>query len=308
MFHKARIKLTLYYLAVIMIVSLFFSGIIYRSLTFELNRIENLQRLRRPNPVFIIDPEIVRETKSRIFFSLVSINVAIFGISGVLGYFLAGKTLDPISKMVEEQKEFIGNASHELRTPLSSLKTQIEVSLRDKNLKISDAKEILKSALEDVNKMTKLANYLLELNKYQNNKNISNFKKVDLAEIVKNVVGKNKKVKLSLEKAVIKADRDSVSEMTSILIDNALKYSNNKLVEIKVKKKGILIVEDKGIGISSEDLPHIFDRFYRSDKARSKDGYGLGLSIAKQIANNHKAKITVDSKIGVGTTFKVFFS
>ena len=308
MFHKARIKLTLYYLAVIMIVSLFFSGIIYRSLTFELNRIENLQRIRRPNPVFIIDPEIVRETKSRIFFSLVSINVAIFGISGVLGYFLAGKTLDPISKMVEEQKEFIGNASHELRTPLSSLKTQIEVSLRDKSLKISDAKEILKSALEDVNKMTKLANYLLELNKYQNNKNISNFKKVDLAEIVKNVVGKNKKVKLSLEKAVIKADRDSVSEMISILIDNALKYSNNKLVEIKVKKKGILIVEDKGIGISSEDLPHIFDRFYRSDKARSKDGYGLGLSIAKQIANNHKAKINVDSKIGVGTTFKVFFS
>ncbi len=297
MFHKARTKLTLYYLAVIMIVSLFFSGIIYRSLTFELNRIENLQRIRRPNPVFIIDPEIVRETKSRIFFSLVSINVAIFGISGVLGYFLAGKTLGPISKMVEEQKEFIGNASHELRTPLSSLKTQIEVSLRDKSLKISDAKEILKSALEDVNKMTKLANYLLELNKYQNNKNISNFKKVDLAEIVKNVVGKNKKVKLSLEKAVIKADRDSVSEMVSILIDNALKYSNNKLVEIKVKKKGILIVEDKGIGISSEDLPHIFDRFYRSDKARSKDGYGLGLSIAKQIANNHKAKITVDSEI-----------
>lgn len=308
MFHKARIKLTIYYLSVIMVISLFFSIIVYRSLTFELNRIENNQRIRRPNPVFVIDPEIIKEAKQRIFFSLLTLNVTILGVSGVSGYFLAGKTLDPISKMVDEQKEFISNASHELRTPLASIKAQIEVGLRDKKLSVKDSREILNSTLEDVNNMSNLANYLLKLNKFQTINNGENFKKIELSKVIKSVVGKNDQIKLVSEKTFILGDADAITELFSIIINNAVKYGENKPIKVEIKKNKTVSITDNGIGISESDLPHIFDKFYRADKVRNKDGYGLGLSIAKQIVENHNAKIKVVSKLGKGSTFKVIFS
>jgi two-component system, OmpR family, sensor histidine kinase CiaH len=304
MFNEARTKLTLYYLTIIMIISLFFSGIVYKSLTFELNRIENMQRMRRANASFSIDPEIISETKSRILSSLIIINTAILVVSGLSGYFLAGKTLNPIQKMMDEQKEFISDASHELRTPLSSLKSQIEVALRSKKLSLGESRRILESNLEDVNNMTNLSNYLLKLNKEQNGKTL--LKKVDLAEIVSETVGK-KEVNLNLVKTIISGDRDSLKELVNILVDNAIKYGEGKEISISLKSK-TLKVTDHGLGISQKDLPHIFNRFYRSDRARGKDGYGLGLSIAKQIVDNHNAKIKVESKLGIGTTFKVIFS
>lgn len=257
-----------------------------------------------PNPAFLIDPNIISETKSRILFSLLTINVAILVVSGVSGYFLAGKTLDPIQKMMDEQKDFISNASHELRTPLASLKSEIEVALRDKRLGLDQSKKLLQSNLEDVDNMTKLSNYLLKLNKFQGGK--LEFKKINLAEVIKHAVGK-KNIKLTLDKSVINGNEDSLAELVSILIDNAIKYGGNEDINITLKNKTLTIV-DKGMGISKEDLPHIFDRFFRGDKARNKDGYGLGLSIAKQIIDSHGAKIKVESKLGVGTTFKVIFS
>src|SRR5258706_3409622 len=305
MFTEARTKLTLYYLLIIMAISIFFSLIIYRGATNEFRRMETVQRLRRPPPAaYVIEPDIVHETETRIAFSLFYINLIIFVIAGVGGYFLAGKTLDPISNMVDEQKEFVGNASHELRTPLTSLKTAIEVALRDKNLNLIQAKKLLISNLEDVNKMQKLSNYLLELNRYESGKEIP-MTNVDLKNIVLKVVGKTK-VKTDLKKSVVVANEDAVTELVTILLDNALKYSGkNKNVEIRTKSGGILEVEDKGIGISKEDLPHIFDRFYRSDKSTTKNAYGLGLSIAKSIVELHKGTIEVESKLGKGTLFRV---
>lgn len=304
MFKEARIKLTLYYLSIIMIISLFFSVIIYQGATFELSRIENRQRIIRPNPAFIIDPDIIRETKYRIFISLLTLNGIILIGSGLSGYFLAGKTLNPIQKMMDEQKEFVGNASHELRTPLASLKSQIEVALRAKKMTTKEYKNQLMSNLEDINQMARLSNYLLKLNKYQNIK--IEFKKVDLSEVVIKALGK-RGAKLNLQHSTVMGDGDSLTELVSILIDNAIKYGNNKEINLSLKNK-ILKITDHGMGIPENDLPHIFDRFYRGDKARSHDGYGLGLSIAKQIADNHNAKIKVESKLGVGTTFKVIFS
>lgn len=305
-FTNVRTKLTLYYLTIIMVISLFFSLIIYSGATRELNRIESLQRIRRPNPQFLIDPDLISETKVRILFSLLSLNTLILVVSGISGYFLAGKTLDPIKEMLDEQKEFVSNASHELRTPLASLKSQIEVALRDKKMTLKDAKELLTSNLEDVNNMTRLSNYLLKLNNFQDGKARLELKDLDLSELVVKAAGK-KKVKLNLVKTIINGNEDSLTELVNILIDNAIKYGNNKEVDISLNKK-ILKITDKGIGIPKTDLPHIFDRFFRGDKARHHDGYGLGLSIAKQIADSNNAKIKVDSKLGVGTTFKVIFS
>ena len=304
LFDSARIKLTFYYLLIIMLISMFFSLIIYRGATLELTRIEKNQMMRRPNSVYLIDPDIIVETKSRIFFSLLTLNTIILVFSGISGYFLAGKTLNPIQKMMDEQKEFVSNASHELRTPLASLKSQIEVALRSKKICESEFRELLQSNLDDVNNMANLSNYLLKLNKYQTKK--LEFKKCDLSVIVKEVVGK-KDIKINLVKTIVNGDSDSLKELVNILVDNAIKYGNGKEISISLKNKTLKIV-DNGMGISKEDLPHIFDRFFRGDKARSHDGYGLGLSIAKQIAENHNAKIKVESKLGTGTTFKVIFS
>lgn len=309
MFKLARIKLTLYYSAIIMAISLFFSIIIYQSATFELRRIEARQAQRRPiiGSPFVIDPEVIEETKIRIIWSLFVTNVFILGISTASGYFLAGKTLEPIRKNMEDQKDFVGSASHELRTPLTSLKTEIEVGLRDKKLTASTARRILVSNLEEVNKMQKLSDHLLRLNRLESMGDVFDMKRVDLKEVALEAIGK-RKINKDLKKTMVKGNRDALVELANILIDNAVKYGGGAAnVEVRVGNNSLQIT-DRGLGISKSDLPHIFDRFYRSDKSRAKEGYGLGLSIAKQIADLHGAKIKVNSKLGVGSSFKVVFS
>src|SRR3972149_8553395 len=308
MFKEARIKLTLYYLVIMMIINVFFSLIIYRGATSELRRIESIQHLRRPAPFkVVIEPEIVEETKRRIAFALVYLNIFILGIAGAGSYLLAGKTLEPIKKNMDDQKDFVSNASHELRTPLTSLKTEIEVALRDKRLSLADAKNIIKSNLEEVNKMQSLSNYLLNLNKYQGGNGNIIFTNVDLKKVALVAIGKNN-IKTDLKKSFVNGNEKSLVELVKILIDNALKYSGeDSEIEVKVSD-GTLAVKDNGAGISKEDLPHIFDRFFRGDKSRSKDGYGLGLSIAKTIADVHGAKLAVESRLKKGSTFKLLFS
>lgn len=289
-----------------MVINVFFSLIIYRGATAEFRRIEKAQHLRRPVPfVVVLEPEVVSDAKRRIAFSLFNLNLFILGISGIGSYFLAGKTLAPIKKNMDDQKDFVSNASHELRTPLTSLKTEIEVGLRDRQMSLGEARELLKSNLEEVNKMQRLSNYLLTLNKYQNGQ--AEYSKVDLKKIALLAAGKSK-VKMNLKRSIVWGNKDALVELVKILLDNAFKYSGkNAKVELMVIKK-TLEVKDNGVGISKEDLPRIFDRFYRADKSRSKGGYGLGLAIAKQIADLHGAKLVVESKPEKGSSFKLVFS
>ena len=334
MFEKARLKLTGWYLAIIMTISLSFSVAIYVGINSELIRIDDSQKARQervdtisnflmqnglPIPPEVSSPnsETIEAVRLRIILALGVINISILVVSGLGGYFLAAQTLDPISKMVIRQKEFVGNASHELRTPLTSLKTEIEVALRDKKLDLLQARKIFRSNLEDVNSMQKLSNYLLELNRYESSDIRIETGKLDLAEVVAKAVKKvepvagKKKIKIiaKLQKARVNGNEDALIQLSTILIENAVKYSGNgKKVEVKTGGRGTLEVRDFGIGIPKADITRIFERFYRSDLSRSKekiDGYGLGLSIAKSIVKKHGGKIRVESKLGKGTTFKV---
>lgn len=319
MFTTARVKLTAWYLAIIMSISFFFSVIIYSGVNRELVRIQNFQKARIQKiiggrigvfevPLSQLDLDEIDQSRNKILLTLGIINLSILVMSGVGGYFLAGRTLDPIAKMIEEQKEFVGNASHELRTPITSLKTEIEVFLRGKKSKLSDAISLLKSNLEDVNRMQKLSNYLLEVSRYESGRKLS-FQKINLADVVGEALGKLK-VKKDLQNTTVWANKDAVIELTRILVDNAIKYSRkNPKVVVKVKSKTIE-VSDNGIGIAASDIPHIFERFYRSDKSRSLhkvEGYGLGLSIAESIVRLHGARIYVSSIVDKGTTFRVVF-
>ncbi|MCL5019999.1 MAG: cell wall metabolism sensor histidine kinase WalK [Patescibacteria group bacterium] len=348
MFEHARIKLTLWYLVIIMAVSGFFSLIVYRGFTKELGRGFRVQALRgtterrivvqERNGLFRILPfviypdetppeefvEIINLAKHRFALQLLMINGGILMLAGTAGYFLAGKTLKPIEDMVEEQKRFVADASHELRTPLTSIKTEIEVALRDKKLGLKEAKELLKSNLTEVDKMKYFSDNLLALSRYEANGQDLLIEKVDLKEVARQAIERNmpqaKEKKISItedvSEAVVKGNPQSLVELVSILINNAIKYSpKGKEIKVRVrvnKKHATIEVEDQGIGIDKKYIPHIFDRFYRADASRTRKGidgcmlfFGLGLSIAKSIVDAHKGEIKVESEPGEGSTFKV---
>lgn len=329
MFHSARIKLTAWYLVIIMIISLLFSLAIYTGIDRELGRFERSRESREeririalgeveggPNiPPF--DPAIINEARTRLILTLGFINLGIFVVSGALGYILAGITLRPIGQMLEEQNRFITDASHELRTPLTALKSEIEVSLRDKKLSASDARDLLSSNLEEVNKLQALSDSLIRLTQYQGKNNDLNLEKISILKIVdvaeRKVAGmakaKNIFIDSKLGATVVNADTQSLAEFFVILLDNAIKYSpSGSTVKIfsKVTDGNLLVsVKDRGIGIEKADIDHLFNRFFRTKKVkdRGEAGYGLGLSIAEQIAKKHNGVVLVESEVGKGSTF-----
>lgn len=326
MFHNARIKLTAWYLLIIMLISIFFSMVIYRVLDAELERFARAQRFRIERrfsqfpPIPNIDPELIKEAEQRLIISLIIVNISILLISGATGYFLAGKTLRPIQEMVDEQNRFISDASHEFRTPLTSLKTSMEVALRDKQFSLPNAKTLISESIEEVNRLQTLSEHLLQLAQFQKPNNNAILETVSLGEIVNKSIGKVMPMAKQKQITIINKTKDyelqgnkyGLIDLIVILLDNAIKYSNKKssieILSQKTAKAVSISIHDKGIGINEKDIPHIFDRFYRADSARSKhhvSGYGLGLSIAKKIAEIHHGSISVKSTIDKGSTFIV---
>lgn len=332
MFQQARIKLTAWYLLIIMLISISFSLVIYRGLTAELERLERVERTRilrrQPNlllappgmPATFFDPDVVAETTNRIVLLLIGVNLLILGGSAVAGYFLAGRTLNPIAEMVSEQNRFITDASHELRTPLTSLKAAIEVNLRNKDLTVNEAKKILKSNLEDVNSLSMLSDGLIRLTQYKDDGSSLPVEDIKLTDVMKDatrrvsVLAKTKQIHIvnSVADTTIVGNATLLTELFVILLDNAIKYSPKKktITVTGTKTDGHIHIHvtDQGIGIRARDIPHLFDRFFRADKSRTKttiSGYGLGLAIAKQIADRHKGTLQVESVLGKGSTFTV---
>lgn len=329
MFKKARLRLTVWYLLIIMVISFLFSAFIYRSVSLEFQRRLNVIGMRLEQggmrmghgkePVHHF-AEDIKEAQRQVSIILIYTNGVVLVISGIAGYFLAGKTLRPIETAMDDQKRFITDASHEVKTPLTAMRTSIEVALRDKKLTLKEAKNTLKGNLEDIDDLKSLTNNLLELTRYQQNGDNLSFEEIDLKKLVNSSLNKmlplaeKKKIKVvkRLNKTVISANEESIKRLISILFDNATKYTpKDGKINVSVSKRNryaLLVVKDNGSGIPEDDIPFIFDRFYRSDKARTKvssGGYGLGLSIAKRIVDVHNGTIRAESTPEKGTTFTV---
>jgi signal transduction histidine kinase len=334
MFKSARIKLTIWYLAIIMGISILFSVVLYSVISKELHRGFRRAELRYiigqnvelprpiPKPFDVSNPDLLEDlqnAKNVLIFNLITLNFLIFGFSSFAGYFLAGKTLAPIEKALEEQKRFVADASHEMRTPLTSLKTSMEVALREKKLSNNSAKTEIKSNLEEVNGLINLTNSLLSLASIKGNNNHI-LENVEIKEIIETSIKKirplaRKKrisIKTNLTKHAIQANKQKLIETFTIFLDNSVKYTPlNGSINIKILKENSNLsikISDTGIGISKNDLPHIFDRFFRADHSRSKmniPGFGLGLSLARKNILLHKGSIDVKSFPEKGTTFTV---
>ncbi|MFW5976855.1 MAG: ATP-binding protein [Bacillota bacterium] len=227
--------------------------------------------------------------------------------------------LDRIEKAFKTQKQFVSDASHELRTPISVIKGYInlldrwgkeEEEIRDESI------EAIKNEVNNINSLLESLLFLargdseeLEVNK--NEFSVNNL----FEEIVKETIMINDDIEM-IEKTegdiTYYGDRKLIKQLLRIFVDNSLKFTPSQgKIELKAKKEDnslILKIKDTGCGIPEEDLPHIFDRFYQVDKARSdeKSGAGLGLSIAKWVIDIHQGEVEVESEVGKGTEFKIY--
>lgn len=227
------------------------------------------------------------------------------------------KTLERLEKLFGTQQRFMADVSHELRTPLTVIKGNIGIVR-----KFGADEESLSGIEEEVDRLTRLVGDLMLLNQAESGVMSLDFVKVDLGSVLlevmqqMNVLAKGRvRLKLSsIDQAIVNGDRDRIKQVFLNLISNAITYTpKNGTVEVNLEKKEfevIFSVRDNGAGISAEDLPHIFERFYRGDKSRkhtATSGFGLGLSIAKWITEKHGGKIEVESQVAQGTTFRVYF-
>jgi len=335
-FKIAYLKLTLFYVLIVMVISVGFSVAIYQISSEELGRGLGRQTgilrdfpMNVPtsrNPI-IQDLENIKlqqleESSNHLQRNLIYFNLLILILSFIISYFLAKRTLKPIEEAMEAQNRFTADASHELKTPLTAMRSEIEVSLRDKGLRASDARKLLGSNLEEIGKLEILSNALLKLSKFDEVARLD-FRELALSEIITEAFEKveslatEKKIEFDteFEEVMIQGDRQSLIELFVILLDNAIKYSpKGSKISIGIKKEkgdAVVKIKDQGIGIKASDLPHIFDRFYRADQSRSKektDGYGLGLSIAKRIVELHGGEISAKSTPGKGSEFIIKLS
>jgi signal transduction histidine kinase len=230
-----------------------------------------------------------------------------------VGNYFAGKAILPVENAMEKQRRFVADASHELRTPLSILLSSVDM-LNGKN----ENKALARSMKEEILNMRDLTNSLLALARSDE----EDVKQAvfDLRGAASSAVNamraaankKNIEIASSVEDGIqAYGDEMKIGQLLGILLDNAIKYSpENSVTRLDVaENRGIvqIVVTDQGQGIPEEHLEHIFDRFYRVDKARSRQtgGYGLGLSIAQNIVAQHGGEIQVKSAEGSGSTFTV---
>lgn len=257
------------------------------------------------------------QARSDLLVSLVVMNLTVLVGGAFFSYYLARKTLEPIETAMEAQTRFVSDASHELRTPLTALQVTNEVALRKKKLTLSEAKDLIGHNLAETVKLHTLTDALLGLAGQANTETSKS--KLNIAEVILDVVqtltslADSKRISImhDIPASTVSANQSAVTQILRILLDNAIKYSpNGSTVTLSVATDHDLTISvtDQGPGIAPENQTKVFDRFFRVDESRSSrhvEGNGLGLSIAKSIADRHGYAIGLTSKVGKGSTFSL---
>jgi len=233
--------------------------------------------------------------------------------------FTINQMIERLQKAFERQRQFTGDASHELRAPLAVIKAESTLALQ-KDRQIAEYRQSLETISQEADHMTKIIDQLLTLARSDAGVEKMSFDEVNLSELLRDLASdinvlcqdKGLLLKLDAEKNIsVEGDAGKLRQLFLNVLDNAIRYTpGGGVISITLSVEGqtaLVTVKDTGIGISQEHLSHIFDRFYRVDKARSRaeGGSGLGLAICKHIVEAHGGEISVESLVGSGTTFYI---
>ncbi len=279
-----------------------------------------LRFLRKTRPAGIIfvfaDMSNERTTIQNIYRGMLGIGSVSFLVFLGLSLLLANWAVKPVEKAWQQQRQFVADASHELKTPLTVIMTNAEM-LQEPGYSDVSRQQFSDNILTMSHQMRGLVEGLLELARVDNGSVKTNFAELDLTQLVTETMlpfeplyfEKNLELSSDIENDIqVQGSAAHLRQVLEILLDNAMKYSTPEgRVQVRLKCQGshcLLSVASPGEEISPEDRKNIFKRFYRIDKARSRDGsYGLGLSIAQSIVQEHRGRIWVESEGGVNTFF-----
>ena len=310
-FFFARLKLTSIYVLILAIILVGFSATLYQSLSQSLTDAndENFSGVESHR-------QFVRATLGDVENQIVFIDLSILIAAAALSYVFAGYTLRPIQRAVEAQRIFSENASHELRTPLAVMKNDAEVLLRNPSPTKDLIHSTLRSNIEEIDRMTKMAKDLLALARSEHQIPVAT-EKIDVALTTKKVVEKmqplssRKTVSLTFTSdghPLVFGSHDHLEHILLNLLQNAIEHTESNgsvaVVVSQEKSTAVITVSDTGEGIEQKDLPHIFERFY---KGEGISGSGLGLSIVKGLVDRHGGSIEIESTKGTGTVATVRF-
>lgn len=237
-----------------------------------------------------------------------------------LGVVIVFHDITELKNLEQVRKDFVANVSHELRTPVTSIKGFSETLLDGAYQDTDTLLSFLEIIQTESNRLEMLINDLLNLSNMERSAFHIQVEPTDMKAIIERAVEtvhpklseKNIRIDLSLEPIMVKGDGNRLMQVIVNLLINAATYSHeNTTVTVRLVKQGdqaIITVEDQGIGIEASEISRLFERFYRVDRARSRNsgGTGLGLSIVKHIIEAHQGKVEVESTVGVGTIFTVY--
>lgn len=272
--------------------------------------------------IIFLDVTEYNQRLSDLFTTLLFVGLLMFFAILIISLYFANQAIKPIARAWERQKIFVADASHELKTPISIINANYDALLANQDETIKSQLKWLGYIKIGTDRMTKLINGLLSLAKVEDENyeivkmpyNLSNVI-LDVMQAMEAVVDERGiKLTYSIESDIIvKGDEESVKQVVTILFDNAIKYSNeNGQVDIslyKSKRQVIFSITNSGKGIAKQDLPKVFDRFFRADPSRTQDSgsYGLGLSIAKAMMDRLGGEIHATSVEDGSTTFTFIF-
>ncbi|MGO9310776.1 MAG: sensor histidine kinase [Spirochaetia bacterium] len=330
-FRSARWKLTVVYCAIIAAIVAVLSASLYEFHSHDVDRLTHAgprrgfialsppdagDRLERPDVAEYFE----RLGKNILFADLITLLVG-----GALSALLAGRTLRPIRRAVEAEKQFFANAAHDLRTPLAVMKSEAEVALRAGDLGGQEARRLLRSSLEEIDHMSLMVEQMLDLARGSGGAPgtaAPELHPMDLAALARGIVdrtqprARQKGVRLAYDAAApasIRGNEHALQRAVGNLLENALAYTPpGGSIEVVVRREHghvLLRVDDTGIGIPEDDLPHVAEPFFRGDRARGvhPGGAGLGLTIVKGTVEAYGGTMRALRRAESGTSITLRF-